>query len=461
MYKKWVYAVCFVLVLCAAGSASAGLVAHWAFDEGSGATVQDSSGNNHHGTITGNPDWISAGMLDGAFHFDGSTYVTVSDEIGTFEELSVALWFKYDSFIADWNSIWHNNGWTGGWLHHMVTNYAGQDVRVQFAVNGAGDQFGVTPIETDVWYHSTVTYDSTSGEMIFYLTTDAERTANVDVALTVSGPATTITAGQIGGWEGGRLSSATFDDVRMYDRILTAAQIEGLVNGIPPAFLKAEEPSPADGAQGVDTPLLQWGAGDGAVSHNVYFGTNPTPGEAEFIGPQGWTVYWHAAGLIPGTTYYWRIDEVQSDGSVVTGDVWSFTATPLTAWNPSPADGATEVMITTTLSWSPGKSDMAALKHHVFFGTDAAEVADGTGDTDKGIVEEASYDPGRLKAETVYYFRVNEVEADGTEREGDLWSFETVAAGPGKIVRQWWLGLAGVAVSVLTSNPDYPDNPDG
>ncbi|UCG55857.1 MAG: hypothetical protein JSU70_13410, partial [Phycisphaerales bacterium] len=149
--------------------------------------------------------------------------------------------------------------------------------------------------------------------------------------------------------------------------------------------LKAWQPSPPDGAVGVETPLFQWLAGEAAILHRVYFGTDPD--NLAFIGEQGWLVYWHAPGLEAGVTYYWRIDEKEADGTIREGDVWSATATPLIAWQPSPADGATDVMITAQLSWTAGKTVTAPVKHHVFFGTDQTEVADGTGDTDKGIVD--------------------------------------------------------------------------
>jgi hypothetical protein len=53
MSKKLIYLVCFVLVLSVADNASADLILHWTFDEGSGTTVNDSSGNGHVGTIEG------------------------------------------------------------------------------------------------------------------------------------------------------------------------------------------------------------------------------------------------------------------------------------------------------------------------------------------------------------------------------------------------------------------------
>ena len=223
-------------------------------------------------------------------------------------------------------------------------------------------------------------------------------------------------------------------------------------------FQKARDPDPADGAEDVAEPLLMWTAGDTAELQRVYFGTNPDA--LVEVSEQAYMVYWHLEPIEPGTKYYWRIDGVESDGTIITGDVWSFAALSLNAWGPSPADGTSDVMIDAQLSWDAGHSIMP-LKHHLFFGTDEAAVTDGTGDTDKGIQEESTYDPGVLMAEANYYFRVNEVEMDGTEREGGVWSFKTVAAGPGKIIREWWFDISGSDVSNLTSNDRYPNSPDG
>ena len=47
-------------------------------------------------------------------------------------------------------------------------------------------------------------------------------------------------------------------------------------------------------------------------------------------------MYWYPLGLEAGKTYYWRVDEEEATGKIFTGDVWSFTAAPVTAWSPSP-----------------------------------------------------------------------------------------------------------------------------
>jgi hypothetical protein len=87
---------------------------------------------------------------------------------------------------------------------------------------------------------------------------------------------------------------------------------------------QATNPSPADGATDVSVDAdLSWTAGSGADSHDVYFGTNPTPGAGEFKGNQPETTY-DPGTMANSTTYYWRIDEVNAGGTT-TGVVWSFT----------------------------------------------------------------------------------------------------------------------------------------
>jgi len=94
---------------------------------------------------------------------------------------------------------------------------------------------------------------------------------------------------------------------------------------------KAVQPFPADGTEGVGPSYatLTWMAGTGATGHNVYFGTDP-----ENLPLLGNVQECKAelSALASDTKYYWRIDEVQSDGSAVTSKVWSFTTGGLLAW---------------------------------------------------------------------------------------------------------------------------------
>jgi hypothetical protein len=201
--------------------------------------------------------------------------------------------------------------------------------------------------------------------------------------------------------------------------------------------VKASNPNPPDGATGVKTPLIQWVAGETAKFHDVYFGTNPTPGAAELRGRQAFTVYWHGAGLTPGTTYYWRVDEVEGDGKTIhKGDVWSFTALPVTASNPDPPDGAKQVGIDADLGWSSGAD---AIMHDVYLGTVLNHVDQASRTNPMGVLVSQSqhvntYDPGGLLTfGQTYYWRIDEVEPDGAKRKGQVWSFTTEGLQQGRI----------------------------
>ncbi len=86
-------------------------------------------------------------------------------------------------------------------------------------------------------------------------------------------------------------------------------------------------PDPADGANGVAlAPVLEWFPCDPADAYDVYFGTTPSLGPADFQGTQTQTTF--APGVLdPEVTYYWRIDHVIG-GQTTTGPTWSFTTTP-------------------------------------------------------------------------------------------------------------------------------------
>jgi hypothetical protein len=129
-------------------------------------------------------------------------------------------------------------------------------------------------------------------------------------------------------------------------------------------------------------------------------------------------------GLVPGTTYYWRVDEVNEadPNSPWKGPVWSFSIAPKTAYNPNPVDGAEFVdPNTVNLTWTEG---FGAILHTVYFGEDYDEVNNASGGAPLGS---ATYSPGPLEREKVYYWRVDEFDAVETHK-GDVWSFTTPGA---------------------------------
>jgi hypothetical protein len=133
-------------------------------------------------------------------------------------------------------------------------------------------------------------------------------------------------------------------------------------------------------------------------------------------------------GLVPGTTYYWRIDEVNDANSASPwkGKVWSFSITPMTAFNPAPAEGAK--FITTedpALSWAPG---FEAKLHVPYFGTSFDEVDAAAGGLPQALTTFTP--PGPLEPQTTYYWRVDELNPPATTK-GPVWSFTTARLGGG------------------------------
>jgi hypothetical protein len=103
-------------------------------------------------------------------------------------------------------------------------------------------------------------------------------------------------------------------------------QLEAFETTIPLGNLPdpASEPSPADGATGVEPGSdIEWTAGLQTDSHDVYFGTATPLGAGEFRGNQLGASY-DPGPLELNTTYYWRVDEVNAEGSK-RGCTWSFT----------------------------------------------------------------------------------------------------------------------------------------
>jgi hypothetical protein len=200
--------------------------------------------------------------------------------------------------------------------------------------------------------------------------------------------------------------------------------------------LKAYHPSPDDGELYMDTwASLSWSPGETAVSHDVYFGENfadvneGIPDSSWFQGNQvekfyivGFPGYPYPDGLIPGTTYYWRIDEVEADGATKhKGLVWSFTVPPKTAFLPDPADGAELVEPDVQLNWSGG---FGSKFHYVYFGDNFDEVNNAAGGIPQGAT---AYTPGTLTLVKTYYWRVDEFDAVETHK-GEVWSFTTEGA---------------------------------
>jgi subtilisin family serine protease len=309
-------------------------ISHWKFDEGQGDIAYDSAGTNH-GTIYGEALWTT-GQIDGALEFDGvDDYVDVGDktslDFGADDSFSISSWFKTnkDSPIVDKRRC----GGPGGVFYEGYNLWVSQHklyYGIEDTSSGYAQMFGNTIVTDNQWHHVVAVRDTATDKLYIYLNGSSDATPVTDATTTTLATNKSFHIGYRDSTAspGYVYCEGTIDDVRVYDRALSAEEIwqlywAGIGN-------KAFHPKPANGAGDVDpNGLLSWSPGKHALSHDVYLGTDyndvndATPDSNEYMGNQDANSY-DPNGLDLLTTYYWRIDEVGAS-ETYKGYVWSFT----------------------------------------------------------------------------------------------------------------------------------------
>ncbi len=435
MCGKLVYSISVVLAFCllltnATSAADPSLAGWWNLNEGSGSVARDSSNNGNDGTLQGGPNWV-AGKIGNALEFDGTDdYVNCGngESLNITGEFTIAAWIHP---TGEGSSTYprivdKSNGTGGADPGYKMYLRTAESYRVTLSGGGVYP-ISTASVELNTW--SYVVYITDGTQRKFFLNGEWQVWDEPSLPVTSSNP---LFIGNSPA--GARHFEGMIDEVRVYSRALSEDEVDELMLGIGAGWPYALNPIPADGALYEDTWVtLNWTAGDSAVSHDVYLGVNydevseATPDSDVYRGNQETTFYVagfpgfaYPDGLVPGTTYYWRIDEVNDadPNSPWKGDVWSFSIPTNKAHNPIPADGADSVGLNVKLSWTTG---FGAKMHTVYFGEDFDTVSNGTVGMPVGTT---SYDPGTLKAAKSYYWRVDEFDGLNTHK-GDVWSFTT------------------------------------
>jgi hypothetical protein len=353
------------LILISAGAARAfdrgdpALVGYWPFNEGSGTVAADLSENGYDGTLNGGVTWTD-GIYGGALHFDGS-----GANVGT----GKSILNDVPGFTLA--------GWVSASNVDVYSSLFGQNDLIEFGFIG-GSQLGTWllgnnwqlvsaayPFDYPSWHHVALTGDATG--VVIYI--DGQEAARDAGAVSSGSSGFTFKIGADVFNATGDPFLGEIDDVWVISRALTAEEVKILMHNSG-GYPYATSPNPPDGGMHPDTWVtLSWRPGDFAVSHDVYLGenlgdvNNATHESGLFRGNQvstyyvaGFPGFAYPNGLVPGTTYYWRIDEVNDaePNSPWKGPVWSFSIPPKKAYNPVPADGADSVAVDVKLSWTAG-----------------------------------------------------------------------------------------------------------
>jgi hypothetical protein len=201
-----------------------GLVAAYNFNEGSGSTVTDLSGNGNTGTISG-ATWTTSGKFGGALSFNGSnSWVTVNDSasLDLTNGVTLEAWVK-PALVSSWQAVVIKEQPSGlSYALYANSDHNSPDGAVHTSVDT--NLYGVAALAANTWTHLATSYDG--GTLRLYVNGTQVSSQAVSGSLAVStGPL------RIGGdsvW--GEYLNGVIDEVRVYNRALTPTEIQTDMN---------------------------------------------------------------------------------------------------------------------------------------------------------------------------------------------------------------------------------------
>ncbi len=184
---------------------------------------------------------------------------------------------------------------------------------------------------------------------------------------------------------------------------------------------KADTPSPANNATGVDFSAfgLSWNDGGGADTYDVWIG--PSGNLVKVSSAQAGTTYTsQLSECATGAKTYWRIDSTNGSGTT-TGDTWNFDPRPVAAKTPSPVNTASDITLDETpLGWADGgNSDTYEIYYR----------AQGDGWTLVGISQAGitwTIPFGAIDYGVTYEWAIDATNQFGVTT-GSTWSFDAIA----------------------------------
>jgi hypothetical protein len=203
-----------------------GRVAQWTFDDGSGTTATDSSTNANHGTLTNGPTWVT-GQSGQAVSLDGSNdlvAVATTTGLNLSNTLTLTAWVKPTALTNPYSSV-VLKGVAGQRGYGM--NFVGD--KLNFVSVGMAETTSTVAFATGKWQHAAITWDAATGQAKFYKDGTLVQTMTPSGAPTAPLDADDVT---IGSWldQAGSFFNGSLDDVRIYNRVLTATEIAQVVD---------------------------------------------------------------------------------------------------------------------------------------------------------------------------------------------------------------------------------------
>ena len=299
-------------------TAPSGLVAAYAFSEGSGTAINDLSGNNITGTIVG-ATWTTAGRYGNALSFNGSTsYVDLGNPIALQLTGSMTLeaWINAAANPADDGQIIAKSsgyGWQFKTSPDVTPHTFGLEVSKTSSTST--QRYSATTRSLNTWYHVAGVYNATAGTLDIYVNgilNDGSLVGTIpvsqfDQAVNVN----------IGRRTGGYYFNGIIDEVRIYGRALSQAEIQTDMNTpldgtvLPPDMTPPSTPANLTASAASASQInLSWTASSdniGVTGYNIFRG-----------GSQVRTITgtsYADTGLTASTTYSYTVSAFDAAGN--------------------------------------------------------------------------------------------------------------------------------------------------
>lgn len=209
------------------------LVAAYGFNENTGTTANDNSGNNNTGTLTNGPTWSASGMYGAAIQFDGTNdFVNINDanSLDLTNGMTMEAWVN-PSNLTGFKTIICKDRTTSNFTYTLAANNNASNtnnqrpnsrIRIGSANTAAT---GTTKLALNTWTHVASTYDGAN----FRLYINGVQVSSVAVTGNIT---VTTNPLRIGGTTAlsGQYFAGRIDEVRIYNRALTAAEIQSDMN---------------------------------------------------------------------------------------------------------------------------------------------------------------------------------------------------------------------------------------
>ena len=207
-------------------NAQAELVGLWLFDEGSGTTATDRSGNGSDGIIN-NATWTD-GKFGGGLEFNGTdanVEIPHSPNLSV-EQFTLMAWMSVPGFTGTWQTIATQNTDGPTRNYGLFINNGSGLIHYSFTSGNGWQSFNATsnPVDGE-WHHIAATYDKTN--FICYI--DGEVDAQTPNTLTPDIANTVVT---IASWVGGGWLRGKLDEVALYNSALSQAEIQQVMVGL-------------------------------------------------------------------------------------------------------------------------------------------------------------------------------------------------------------------------------------